>query len=94
MGNKNEFNKEKTKRKVFLYLDCNKALLLAMTEAKKNPDISIGVFRIKSLAVFYFHMSTLTLSSTLSGFTSEFGMGSGGSRLLWPPGKNGIKKQC
>ena len=27
------------------------------------------------------------LSSALSGFTSEVGMGSGGSRLLWPPGK-------
>jgi hypothetical protein len=29
-----------------------------------------------------------TLSSALSGFTSEFGMGSGGSHSLWPPGKS------
>ena len=28
-----------------------------------------------------------TLSSALSSFTSEFGMGSGGSHSLWPPGK-------
>ena len=27
-----------------------------------------------------------TLSSALSGFTSEVGMGSGGSHSLWPPG--------
>ena len=27
-----------------------------------------------------------TLSSALSVFTSEFGMGSGGTRSLWPPG--------
>jgi hypothetical protein len=31
------------------------------------------------------------LSSALSGFTSEVGMGSGGSRSLWPPGKTGVK---
>ena len=28
-----------------------------------------------------------TLSSALCVFTSEFGMGSGGTRTLWPPGK-------
>ena len=28
-----------------------------------------------------------TLSSALSSFTSEFGMDSGGSHSLWPPGK-------
>ena len=35
----------------------------------------------------YFRMGTPTLSSALSGFTSEFGMGSGGSHSLLPPGK-------
>ena len=44
-------------------------------------------FYVKSLAVTYFHMGTPTLSSALSGFTSEFEMGSGGSRSLLPPGK-------
>ena len=40
----------------------------------------------KSLAVTYFHMGTPTLSSALSRFTSEFGMESGGTNSLWPPG--------
>ena len=33
------------------------------------------------------HGESPTLSSALSGFTSEFEMVSGGSHLLWPPGK-------
>jgi hypothetical protein len=37
--------------------------------------------------VSYFRMAAATLSSALNVFTSEFGMGSGGSRSLWPPGK-------
>ena len=40
-----------------------------------------------TLAVTYFHMGTPTLSSAMTRFTSEFGMGSGGSMSLWPPGK-------
>ena len=35
----------------------------------------------------YFHMNNATLSSALNRFTSEFGMGSGGSNLLWSPSK-------
>ena len=35
----------------------------------------------------YFHMGDPTLSSALSVFTTEFGMVSGGSHSLWPPGK-------
>ncbi len=38
--------------------------------------------------MFYFHMANATLSSTLFRFTSEFGMGSGGSKTLWSPSKN------
>jgi hypothetical protein len=30
-----------------------------------------------------------TLPSPLMRFTSEFGMGSGGTASLWPPGKTG-----
>ena len=41
----------------------------------------------RRLAVSYFRMAAATLSSALSVFTSEFGMGSGGSRSLSPPGK-------
>ena len=33
-----------------------------------------------------FAWQSATLSSALSGFTSEFGMGSGGPRSLWSPG--------
>ena len=33
----------------------------------------------------YSHMGNPTLPSALSGFTSEFGKGSGGSHLLWSP---------
>jgi hypothetical protein len=43
-------------------------------------------FSKKILAVTYFHMGNPTLSLALSGFTSEFEMESGGTRLLWPPG--------
>ncbi len=40
------------------------------------------------LAVTYFHMAAATLSSARLRFTTEFGMGSGGSTALWPPGIN------
>lgn len=36
----------------------------------------------------YFHMANATLSSALSGFTSEFEKGSGGSHSLWSPGNS------
>jgi hypothetical protein len=39
--------------------------------------------------VTYFHMGNPTLSSAQSRFTTEFGMGSGGTGSLWPPGING-----
>ena len=37
----------------------------------------------------YSGMAIATLPSAQNVFTSEFGMGSGGSRSLWPPGKTG-----
>ena len=45
------------------------------------------VFFIRCLAVTYSHMGTPTLPSALHRFTAEFGMGSGGSSALLPPGK-------
>ena len=36
----------------------------------------------------YFHTGAPALSSALSVFTAEFGMRSGGTRSLWPPGKS------
>ena len=46
----------------------------------------------KSLAMSYSHMGTPTLPSALLRFTSEFGMGSGGTNALMPPGKLVIKR--
>src|SRR6185503_20822988 len=37
------------------------------------------------LAVTYFRVRNCTLSSAQTRFTVLFGMGRGGSRLLWPP---------
>ena len=54
---------------------------------KKTPDqFLIQGFGIKSLAMTYFRIGRSTLSSARSGFTSEFEMGSGGSRSLSSPG--------
>ncbi len=54
----------------------------------KNPDRfrSRGC-KIKSWRCPTFTWGNPTLSSALSVFTSEFEMGSGGSRTLLPPGK-------
>ena len=40
-----------------------------------------------SKAVTYSHMGNPTLPSAMYHFTAEFGMGSGGSNTLMPPGK-------
>ncbi len=40
-----------------------------------------------SLVMTYFHMGTPTLSSAMLRFTSEFDMGSGGTKALLSPGK-------
>ena len=57
--------------------------------ARKNPRSFRygGSFFFRSLAVSYSHMAIATLSSALCRFTSVFGMGTGGSNTLWPPGK-------
>lgn len=61
---------------------------------KKPKDVeSLGL--VSSAWQFpTFTWQTATLSSALSGFTSEFGMGSGGSRSLMPSGKKGIQMSC
>ena len=61
--------------------------LLQIIDNKKTQTSYKGWVSLnKSLAVTYFHMGTPTLSSALSRFTSEFGMDSGGTNSLWPPG--------
>ena len=46
----------------------------------------------RCLTVSYSRMANATLPSALQRFTSEFGMGSGGSTALLPPGKILIQK--
>ncbi len=55
----------------------------------KTPGLSVGgfAFRIRCLAVTYSHMANATLPSAQLRFTSEFGMESGGSTALLPPGE-------
>ena len=59
-----------------------------VSHTAKNPRFGHGV-----LALFdAWQCPTLawgdpTLPSALRRFTSEFGMGSGGTTALWPPGK-------
>ncbi len=56
-------------------------------KTKKNPGRMDLGFRISAWQFPTFAWQHATLSSALSGFTSEFGMGSGGSRSLWSPSK-------
>ena len=55
---------------------------LPITPKKKPPPISVRVFRMKPLAVTYSCMGNATLPSAQLRFTSEFGMGSGGTTAL------------
>ena len=45
---------------------------------------------MRSLAMSYSHMGTPTLPSALLRFTSEFGMGSGGTTVLLSLDKNNV----
>ena len=55
---------------------------------KKKPQEKCFLgFSNKCLAVTYSHTANAALPSALVRFTSEFGMGSGGSIPLLPPGK-------
>jgi hypothetical protein len=53
---------------------------------KKAQVFSLG-FALRAWRFPTFAWQPATLSSALSGFTAEFGMGSGGSRSLWSPSK-------
>jgi hypothetical protein len=61
------------------------------TNKKKKAPVPKhrGLFAMRSLAVTYSSVAKATLPSALNVFTSEFGMGSGGSRSLWPPDETG-----
>ena len=59
------------------------------THKAKNPLIE-RVLLNRCLVMSYFHMAAATLSSALLCFTSEFGMGSGGSTTLLSPSIFGV----
>ncbi len=65
---------------------------------KKSPATRAGFFNINAWQCPTFTWGDPTLSSAQSVFTSEFGMGSGGTRSLWPPGKlvkkSGSHRRC
>jgi hypothetical protein len=63
------------------------AIITAKLPGKKKPRLLAWVFELRAWQFPTFAWQTATLSSALSGFTSEFGMGSGGSRSLWSPSK-------
>ncbi len=58
-------------------------------EIKKPRQQAVGVLKFRSLAMSYSHMGNPTLPSALFRFTTEFGMGSGGSKTLLSPSKFG-----
>ena len=60
------------------------------SKRKKARLFRIGLSLIWSLAMTYFHIAAATLSSALFRFTTEFGMGSGGSKTLLSPSKFGL----
>ena len=61
-------------------------------QTAKSPTLSNRAFLIRSLAMSYSHMGTPTLPSALLRFTSEFGMGSGGTTVLLSLDKNVINQ--
>ena len=61
-------------------------------QTAKSPTLSYRAFLIRSLAMSYSHMGTPTLPSALTRFTSEFGMGSGGTMSLLSLDKNVINQ--
>ncbi len=63
------------------------SLLSACPLGKKKPSLCGLGLDLKAWQFPTFAWQTATLSSALSGFTSEFEMGSGGSRSLWSPSK-------
>ena len=55
----------------------------------KKPATLLRAFLKRSLAMSYSHMGTPTLPSAQLRFTSEFGMGSGGTTALLSLNKKG-----
>jgi hypothetical protein len=58
-----------------------------MPRQEKTPTVSGGGFKDKAPGGDLLLHGKATLPSAHARFTSEFGMGSGGTTPLWPPGK-------
>ena len=78
-------------RLVYLLENSNSAKYF-LSRTAKSPTLSYRAFLIRSLAMSYSHMGTPTLPSALTRFTSEFGMGSGGTMSLLSLDKNVINQ--
>ena len=65
----------------------NYVILIYFRHKKTQSHFCNRVFDLRAWQFPTFTWQTATLSSALRAFTSEFGMGSGGSRLLCSPSK-------
>ena len=63
------------------------AIVAATADQEKTPTVSGGGFWDKAPGGDLLLHGKATLPSAHARFTSEFGMGSGGTTPLWPPGK-------
>ena len=66
------------------------AQLYSAVNKKPLKELTFRGFVFRSLTMTYSHMGTPTLPSAILRFTSEFGMGSGGSKALWSSGKTSV----
>ncbi len=69
---------------IFKAIDTVRIFILRIA---KSPELMFRAFGLFDAAVSYSRMGDPTLPSALRRFTSEFGMGSGGTTALLPPGK-------
>ena len=61
---------------------------------EKPPPFPVRVFQDKAPGGDLLLHGKATLPSAHARFTSEFGMGSGGTTPLWPPGKGWEQREC
>jgi hypothetical protein len=61
---------------------------------EKPPPLPVRVDQDKAPGGDLLSHGRTTLPSAHARFTSEFGMGSGGTTPLWPPGKGWEQRMC
>ena len=70
------------------------AATTATAPKEKPPPFPVRVFQDKAPGGDLLLHGQATLPSARLRFTSEFGMGSGGTTALWPPGKGWEQREC